>query len=110
MFSPASPSAAPALTANEAFTQYALDNGIHDVTHPRVPVAVYLGIHAQRPNPTRPWNGGVLAYGFALRAGCVYSISPGSSPPPPRACIHWTFLNADTGHMIDETQQLISGP
>jgi hypothetical protein len=50
-----------------------------------------------------------LVYGFESPArNCIYTALGQWSPPP--KCRYWTFLDADSGRLIDGPQQLIVGP
>jgi len=51
----------------------------------------------------------VLAYGYSSPTGsCPMSRNPLRPGPIGKSCIDWTFVNADTGQLIEETSQILS--
>ena len=119
-FAPAPASAAPKLTAQQAWARYARENGSDRTAIPSF-VHVRLGLltlpvgPADAPGAGRLVHHGSeaytayneLAYGLSTPSGCAYVGGPGMRPPPPTPCIEWTFLNANTGKQIDSTWQKI---
>jgi hypothetical protein len=118
-FAPAPASAAPALTAQQAWLRYAKSIGSRLSSMPRG-VTARLGSFtlpvgsANEPNTSRltKSNGKAyialnqLAYGYSRHSCPVYlGRLPGMRPPPRTPCVAWLFLNANTGQMIIETWQ-----
>jgi hypothetical protein len=132
-FAPAPPSAAPALTAQQAWRHYAEQAG-SSVTAVPAFVTAQLGLFTLEASPADdPESAGLptsdgkaytalnkLSYGYSwhscppLMGGP--SLAPrvrGSSSPdvrgsatlPPNPCVAWLFLNANTGRMIVQTWQ-----
>jgi len=122
-FTPAPADAAPALTAAQAWAQYAQVNG-GSTTIPSS-LSVHLGLVSMPVGPANPndpdqaglavSNGiayrvlNVLAYGYSSPTGsCPMSRNPLRPGPIGKSCIDWTFVNADTGQLIEETSQILS--
>jgi hypothetical protein len=118
-FAPAPASAAPKLTAQQAWARYARENGSDHAAIPSV-VHVRLGLLTLPVGPANApgtsnltiSNGEAytalneLAYGYSSPSGCV-SMNPWVLFPPDARCIEWDFLNANTGTQIDSTWQKI---
>ena len=49
-----------------------------------------------------------LAYGYSWPGGTCGGSNP-VNPAPPVPCTEWLFIDANTGHMIDWTEQLQAG-
>lgn len=125
-FASAPPSAAPKLTAQQAWDKYAQIRYQPELDgfSPRgaIParVSVRLGLltlpvgPADAPGTSRlvKKNGKAyaalskLVYGFSSPSGCV-SMNPWVVFPPDARCIEWDFVNANTGNMIDGTWQKV---
>lgn len=117
-FAPAPPSAAPALTAEQAWRQYA-ELARSSVTTIPSDVTARLGLFtlpvgpAFLPGTSRlPKSHGEaytalnqLAYGYSWHSCPAYVGGPGMRPPPRTPCIEWLFLDAGTGQQIEETWQ-----
>ena len=122
-FAPAPPSAAPALTAQQAWQRYAHHLGSRVTTIPAHTTA-RLGLFtlpvgtADNPAIAAGADKGLtissdeaysslnqLAYGYSSHSCPLYVGGPGMQPPPPTPCIEWLFLDANTGQMIIETWQ-----
>ena len=118
-FAPAPSSAAPALTAYQAWLRFAGHVGSHRTSMPPG-VTARLGLFTMAAGPaaapgtsTYPKSHGEayialnqLVYGYSSHSCPPYQgRMPGMPPPPPTPCIEWLFLNANTGHMIIETWQ-----
>jgi len=115
-FAPAPPSAAPALTAQQAWLRYARHVGSDRTTMPSG-VTARLGLYTQPAGPANlPGTGSLpkshgeayialnkLAYGYSSHS-CP--VPQGFAPLPPNPCIEWLFLDANTGQMIIETWQM----
>jgi hypothetical protein len=110
-FAPAPASAAPELTAQQAWARFERHLG---AAHTAIPsgVHVQLGLFTLPAGPNGP--GGTetyvdhdaLAYGYSSPSGCV-TLNPRLKAPPNAHCIFWTFLNANTGVQIESTYQKI---
>ncbi len=122
-FAPAPAGAAPALTAALAWAQYAQVNG-GSATIPSG-LTVQLGlvsVPVGPANPADPDQAGLatsngiayralneLAYGYSSPAGsCPISTNPNVAGPVGKSCIDWTFVDAKTGQLIEETWQILS--
>ncbi len=117
-FAPAPRSAAPALTAQQAWLRYAHHVGSKVTTIPSH-TTVRLGLYTQPAGPAflpgtsrLPKSHGEayialnqLAYGYSWHSCPLYVGGPGMLPPPPTPCIEWLFLDANTGQMIIDTWQ-----
>lgn len=106
-FAPAPASAAPKLTAQQAWARYAARNGARTTTIP-TGVTVRLGLLTLPigPKPDGPIAYTAhkeLAYGYSSPSGCVSTL-PGAVLAGAR-CLSWTFLNANTGNLTDQTWQ-----
>ena len=116
-FASAPSGAAPALTADQAWAQYAQLNG-WDTTIPSG-VTVQLGLVSVPVGPaTAPGAAGLptsngtayvahddLAYGYSSPSACPPSTNPYVTQSPASSCLHWTFIDASTGRQIVETWQ-----
>jgi hypothetical protein len=102
VFSP--PSAAtdqdPSLTSRQAWDEFTASAGSKGVPMPS-DMTVKLGSLTQTDHAAN-----TLTYGFSEPpARC-----PGLMTHSPQAtCVHWTFVDADTGQLIDRTYQVVSG-
>jgi hypothetical protein len=113
-FAPAPASAAPKLTAQQAWARYNSHTGIPSGVHVRLGLFTLLVGPADLPVPNDlPQAGGnaysardELAYGYSSPSACV-TINPRLVAPPDAHCVFWTFLNANTGQQIDSTFQQI---
>jgi hypothetical protein len=115
-FAPAPPSADPALTAQQAWQQYAEHLG-STVTAIPPDAAAHLGLYTEPAGPADapgaaglPVSNGTaylalnqLAYGYSWHS-CPISAGVASLPTNP--CTEWLFLNANTGRQIVETWQM----
>lgn len=107
-FAPPPSGAAPALTAEQAWAEYAQLNGDSSTTIPSSDT-VTLGQLTLPIGPTGPNNSEAytayneLAYGYSWYS-CPVSIGFQTTPPS-SPCIEWNFLDAMTGQQIDETYQ-----
>jgi len=117
-FALAPSSATPRLTAQQAWQRYAEQAHSSRATIPSF-VTARLGLYTLPVGPVGPGTGHLvqrngeaytalnqLVYGFSSPSGCV-STDPYVTFPPDAHCIEWTFLNANTGKMIDSTWQKI---
>jgi hypothetical protein len=134
-FAPAPLSAAPALTAQQAWQRYAKHLGSSRTTIPSS-VTARLGLFTLEASPADdpasarlPKSGGKayialneLAYGYSWHSCPVFSPGPASArqgapasasrgaralaPMPHTPCIAWLFLNARTGRQIVQTWQM----
>lgn len=109
-FTPAPPSAAPALTAEQAWAAYTkVDTSYRNPAIP-VNVTAHLGFLTLPVGPVGPGGSEVytahqeLVYGYSWH-NCPASRNPNVQTLPPNPCIEWNFLDANTGHQIDETWQ-----
>lgn len=110
-FAPAPASAAPKLTAQQAWAQFMRRLGNARIAIPTGD-HVQLGLYSMPAGPNGP--GGTetyivhneLAYGYSSPSGCV-TLNPRLTAPPNARCISWDFLNANTGAQIDSTYQKI---
>jgi hypothetical protein len=110
-FAPAPASAAPKLTAQQAWARFMrhLDNA-----HTAIPSGthVQLGLYSMPAGPKGP--GGTetylvhneLVYGYSSPSGCV-TLNPRLLAPPNARCLSWDFLNANTGVQVVSTWQRI---
>jgi hypothetical protein len=122
-FAPAPAGAAPALTAAQAWAQYVQANG-GKATIPSG-LAARLGlvsVPVGPVNPDDPDQAGLatsngmayralneLAYGYSSPTGsCPMSRNPNNPGPVGKSCIDWTFVDANTGQLIEETWQILS--
>jgi hypothetical protein len=101
-FAPAPLSAAPAMTAQQTWAQWAQLNGSSQVTIPS-DVTVRLGLFTHPLGPSGPTQN-ELAYGFSSH-GCPANGNPRATFSASNPCIEWTFLDASTGQLIDLTWQ-----
>jgi hypothetical protein len=122
-FAPAPADAEPALTAAQAWAQYGQVNG-DSATIPS-DLTVQLG-HVSMPvapaNPDNPGQASLttsngiaysalneLAYGYSSPPGsCPMSRNPNNPGPVGKSCIDWTFVDANTGQLIEATSQVLS--
>src|SRR5215470_19658540 len=120
-FTQAPASAAPALTAAQAWARYAqMDGGRSTIP---AGISSQLGLVSVPVGPANPddpdqasliISNGVayrvlneLAYGYSSPAGsCPWSRNPNNPGPIGKSCVRWTFLDADTGQLIEETSQI----
>jgi hypothetical protein len=111
-FSPPSATAAtaaPALTAEQAWAKY---DQVDSSAGPTIPsnVSVQLGLLTLPIGPSGPNNSMLYAahntpvYGYSAPS-CPMSRNPKVTTMPPNPCIKWVFLDANTGQAIDETWQ-----
>jgi len=122
-FAPAPAGAAPALTAAQAWAQYARVNG-DSATIP-AGLSAHLGLVSVPVGPANPddldqaglatSNGTAysalneLAYGYSSPTGsCPMSRNPLNPGPVGKSCIAWTFVDANTGQLIEATSQILS--
>ncbi len=110
-FAPAPASARPALTAQQAWAQYTHhDASYRKATIPST-VTVHLGLLTLPLGPSGPGGSEAytardeLVYGYSWHS-CPVSVNPRVRKLPPNPCIQWNFLNANTGHQIDDTWQM----
>jgi hypothetical protein len=117
-FAPAPSSAAPALTAQQAWKRYARSAHSPRTTIPSW-VTARLGLLTIPVGPAdapftdklRKSHGEAysalnkLAYGYSSPSACL-TLAPVVLPPNAR-CIEWTFVSASTGSMIVTTWQKI---
>jgi hypothetical protein len=101
-FSPPPPSAAPKLTPDQAWAQYANLNG-SSVRSVPANVTLRMGLltfPVGQPGVYHANN--ELAFGYSWS-----SCPPATSdvPLPPNPCIEWLFLDANTAQALDETWQ-----
>lgn len=115
-FTPAPPSATPALTAEQAWQHYAGHLGSTITTTPPG-ITAQLGFYTQPAGPadapgasSLPTSNGTaytalhqLAYGYSWHS-CP--VSAGVAPLPPNPCTAWLFLDANTGQQIIQTWQM----
>jgi hypothetical protein len=115
-FAPAPPSATAALTAQQAWQQYAEHSG-STVTAIPTDVTAQFGLYTQPAGPAdAPGATGLpvsngrayialnqLAYGYSWRS-CP--VSAGVAPLPANPCTAWLFLDANTGQQIVQTWQM----
>jgi hypothetical protein len=118
-FAPAPASAAPKLTAQQAWARFMRHLGgghaviLSDV-HAQLGLFTLPVGPADAPGAARlpTANGeaytalGELAYGYSSPSGCI-TMNPALVPPPNARCIFWDFLNANTGQQIVSTYQTI---
>jgi len=121
-FTPAPASAVPVLTAAQAWAQYAQVNGLR-ATMPSG-LSVQLGLLSVPVGPANPddadqaglatSNGIVytalnkLAYGYSSPIGsCPMSRNPNNPGPVGKSCIDWTFVDANSGQLIEATAQVL---
>jgi hypothetical protein len=99
---PAPVSAAPTMTAQQAWSQWAQQVGSSNTTIPS-DVTVRLGLFTRPLNASGP-SQNELAYGYSSH-GCPVLLNPRATLPPSNPCIEWTFLDANSGALIDWTWQ-----
>jgi hypothetical protein len=121
-FAPAPAGAAPALTAAQAWAHYAQANG-GSATIPSG-LSVQLGLVSVPVGPANPddpdqaglaTSNGIayralneLAYGYSSPTGsCPMSRNPNNPGTVGKSCIDWTFVDANTGQLIEETWQVL---
>lgn len=109
-FAPAPASAAPELTAQQAWARFMRHLGAHTAIPPGI--RVHLGLYtlpagSRGPGGTETYiDHDQLAYGYSSPSRCE-TLNPRLLPPPNARCIFWTFLNANTGSQIVSTYQKI---
>jgi hypothetical protein len=110
-FAPAPAGARPALTAQQAWAKYTqADNGYERGSAIPANVTAHLGLLTLPIGPVGPGGSEAytarkeLVYGYSWHQ-CPASRNPDVQELPPNPCIEWNFLNANTGHQIDETWQ-----
>jgi hypothetical protein len=124
-FAPAPAGPAPALTAAQAWAQNArADNGNGNTAIPSG-LSVQLGLVSLPVGPANsddPDQAGLatsngiaysalneLAYGYSSPPGfCPMSRNPNTPGRVGKSCIDWTFVDANTGQLIDDTWQVLS--
>jgi hypothetical protein len=117
----ASAASAPALTAQQAYAQFIQSSttGSGGTAIPST-VTAQLGLLTLPVGPSSGCdndcsnltvqNGTAytalnqLAYGYSLPGGTCGSSNP-FDPAPPVPCTDWLFIDANTGHLIDWTEQ-----
>jgi hypothetical protein len=112
--STASGSQAPAMTADAVWSAWQSSVG-SSVTDVPTGVTVELGA-LTLPNfdqgATANWTYAAhneLAYGFRhAPSTCRYMST--HAPADPGTCVVWTFLDANTGKLVDQTEQGLTGP
>lgn len=118
-FTPVAVSAAPALTAGQAWARFArlnswsrtgVPSGVHvqlgHFTLPVGPADAPGTSHLVKANGEAYTALNELAYGYSSPSGCV-TMNPRLLPPPDARCLFWTFLNANTGKQIVSSYQMI---
>jgi hypothetical protein len=117
-FAPAPRSAAPALTAQQAWQRYAEQAGSSHTTIPSF-VTARLGLFTMDASPPGdpqiaglPTSNGKfytphneLSYGYSWHSCPPVLGVLKSRTPPPNPCRAWLFLDANTGHMVVQTWQ-----
>jgi hypothetical protein len=110
IIAPAPAGAKPRLTAAQALARSTGRKGRRVIAIP-ANVTPHLGLLTLPIGPSGP--GGTEAY--TVRNQLVYGFSwhncPASRNPrvrrlPPNPCVEWNFINANTGHQIDDTWQI----
>jgi hypothetical protein len=111
VLAPAPASAKPALTAQQAWAEQTH----HHVNYRKATIpsniTVHLGLLTLPIGPSGPGGAETytahnqLVYGFSWHS-CPVSMNPKVRKLPRNPCIQWDFLNANTGHQIDETWQM----
>jgi len=111
------------LTAAQAWAQYAQVNGGNAAIPSGLSVQLGLvSVPVGPANPDDPDQAGLatsngmayralneLAYGYSSPTGsCPMSRNPNVAGPVGKSCIDWTFVNANTGRLIEETWQVLS--
>lgn len=125
-FGPVGADAAPALSAAEAWTDYAQVNGWTATTPSNV--TVQLGLVTVPVGPSSgPGTDGLievngiacmaynqLAYGYSSPVSCpprdrLFDPNPQTATPSPTptSCIDWSFVDANSGRQIVETWQVV---
>lgn len=115
-FAPPPAGKQPKLTAAQAWKRFA-DKADPKHHHTMPADADYqLGLITVPPSVTD-----VLAWGYRGPLGaCAFHVPPpllgrSASPTPtptaaPPRCVEWTFIDADNGHQVESTQQIVTGP
>ncbi len=109
-FAQAPAGAAPALTAQQAWAKYTREIGYSDDAIPSK-VTVRLGLLTLPVGPVGPGGSEAytarneLVYGYSGHS-CPASRNPRVHSLPPNPCIEWDFVDARTGHMVDQTWQM----
>ena len=110
-FAPAPAGDKPALTAQQAWATYThVDRSYHNSAIPSN-VTAHLGLLTLPLGPSGPGGSesytahDELVYGYSWH-NCPVSRNPRVKKLPPNLCTEWNFLNANTGHQIDETWQM----
>jgi hypothetical protein len=109
-FAPAPSSAAPAMTAQQAWAAYTQVNTSYSDSAIPSTVTVQLGLLTLPLGSTGPGGSEAyaaqneLVYGYSWHS-CPASRNPNVQTLPPNPCIEWNFLDANTGRQIDETWQ-----
>jgi hypothetical protein len=103
----------PTLSADQAWAVWSKAIGGNETSVPANEAAVLgdLTLPASSVGSQSQWTytaKGELVYGFKGPVmTCVYMST---FPHPAADCVRWTFLDANTGRLVDRTQQTISGP
>jgi len=111
ILAPAPSSAKPALTAQQAWAEYTSHHA--DYRKATIPsdVTARLGLLTLPIGPTGPGGSETytarnrLVYGFSWHS-CPVSMNPRVRKLPRNPCVQWNFLDASTGHQIDDTWQI----
>ncbi len=110
-FTPATPGAAPALTAQQAWAAYTrVDTSYSNSAIPPNVIAhlgfLTLPVGSVGPGGSEAYTAhNELVYGYSWH-NCPASRNPKVPKLPPNPCIEWNFLNANTGQQVDETWQM----
>jgi hypothetical protein len=111
ILAPPPANAKPRLTAAQAYARSTGRRG-RQVTAIPANVTAHLGLLTEPEGPLGPGGkvvayspGGQLVYGFSWHS-CPVSMNPRVRRLPPNPCVEWNFIDANTGHQIDDTWQI----
>lgn len=114
-FAAAPSSAAPRLTAQQAWARFTrhkspIPSDVHAhlglLTSPVGPATAPGTSHLVKARGEAYTALNELVYGYSSSSGCV-TMNPRLLPPPDARCIFWEFLDANTGQQIEGTYQKI---
>lgn len=111
VLAPAPISARPALTAQQAWAEQTHHHANYRKAVIPPNVTVHLGLLTLPLGPAGPGGAETytahnqLVYGFSWHS-CPVSRNPKVRKLPRNPCVQWDFLNANTGHQIDDTWQM----
>lgn len=107
VFAPPPPGASPAMTPQQAWDGFTRKAGDEIPSNVRVSLGLLtLPLGPSGPNGSEAYTvKNALTYGFSWHS-CPVSMNPKVRKLPRNPCVEWSFVNADTGHQIDNTWQM----